>query len=881
MITQALIAAIKQGNLGQFKKLMSSVNEENFLMSDENGNTLVHLAAIHNQAEILSLLLESAEEYASPVLGVSNSNGFTPLECCHIYSSSKALSLLESAPKLSDSSRFVIAREYEKIKKLPAGGFRREGFGKIIMVASALGDVSALEILFSIRSREDLLLYRTKDGWSTAHFAAYNDRLDAIKLFPEKFAAEITDNQGNTPFMIAAGRGSLKVIEYLLEKGADLHKKNKDGENASFFAVENGQLETLQFLNKAGIDLFLSNAKGETTLMRAAQHGHLDMVRYLLEQGIPVNQKNKQGKTAFQLVLEAKNLEIADFLFTKISQKEKEDALFDAIKKGDFEAVQWLVRQGVSLSAQNESKMTPFLLAASLGNIQLMDYFLSQQPSSIHDGDDEGDKFLFVAIKNHQVHLVKILVERGLVSHEDKNSKGQTPLLAAAKQNAEGLVDLFRQKGFSLEDRDAEGNNAFHLLLAKGYWGKTMEYLFNHCPHLLLEKNNNNETPLHTAILLQRTDEIKEMLRLTTSHPQIKTKMMEDRDAEGNTPLLLALQCKNWDAVPVLCNAGADILAKNNKHQSVITINYLNMVPQEILKSFFEAYQLDYREYYNRRRLYFIFGGEKLNEVLKFPNAEVKLGLGLFDDGVCVLKTYLKAFIQEKHPECSSQFNPLLSALDKLQLDSTVIDIINRLDSEGMAFQATGFTGHSVLATLKNMQDGSMKLSLAERGGRLGGAPFLNDENRKFAASRSIIVPAEKRQEVIELLFKAKYEPQTQGIDMLFNQIPVLVGKPYQFSTVYQKKFFDICFYSNPKTGLYEEIRQILGEEKGKTFYKEFELYMREQELKQYKEFCELNHPGENVQENPIIVAAQELIEKRQEALYASQESPKARGEPF
>lgn len=98
MITQALIAAIKQGNLGQFKKLMSSVNEENFLMSDENGNTLVHLAAIHNQAEILSLLLESAEEYASPVLGVSNSNGFTPLECCHIYSSSKALSLLNQLP---------------------------------------------------------------------------------------------------------------------------------------------------------------------------------------------------------------------------------------------------------------------------------------------------------------------------------------------------------------------------------------------------------------------------------------------------------------------------------------------------------------------------------------------------------------------------------------------------------------------------------------------------------------------------------------------------------------------------------------------------------------------------------------------------------------
>ena len=93
------------------------------------------------------------------------------------------------------------------------------------------------------------------------------------------------------------------------------------------------------------------------------------------------------------------------------------------------------------------------------------------------------------------------------------------------------------------------------------------------------------------------------------------------------------------------------------------------------------------------------------------------------------------------------------------------------------------------------------------------------------------------------------------------------MGEPYQFSTVYQKKFLDICFYSNPKTGLYEQFIEILGKEAGKTLYKEFELYMREQELEKYKEFCQRSHPDEHIEANPIIAAAQELIEKRHASL--------------
>ncbi|MCW8410067.1 ankyrin repeat domain-containing protein [Legionella sp. PATHC035] len=870
MIDEQLKTAIKQGNLGQFKKIISNLEDENFLMFDEEGNTLAHLAAIYDQPEMLQLLINRAEELKSPIWSTPNDNGFTPLECSHIYSSSKAKALLESNPQLSNSTRLVVEKNYEELKKVSPVGFRREGLNKITMVASAL-DATALTILLGITRVPELLLrHQTKNGWSGVHFAAYNDRLDVIRLFPVQFAIEVTDNQGNTPLMIAAGRGNSKTIEYLLAKGGNLHQKNKQGENAVFLAAEQGQLDTLKFLDKERVDLMVVNDKGENALMVAARNGHADCVKYLLTRDVPADRHNKQGKTAFQFALEAKRFDIGDLLVTHSTALEQELALFDAVKRGDLATVQWAVDHGASLSATNEHKMTPMLLAASMGHASVVDYFLNQDPTLIHDKDSEGDNLFFVAIKYRNTSLVKHLIARGLFSPEDKNAKGKTPLLVAAEVNFGKLVELFHQKGCALDARDEEGNTAFHLLVAKGYLGNAMEYLLAHNPALILEKNSQGESPLHTAIRLKQNDGLGEMLRLVSSQPKIKMQLIEARNDQGNTALLSAIECQNSVAITVLMAAKADVLAKNNKGQTVISIGYLNALPQESVTRFFEAYQIDYSEYALRRRLYFIFGGEKLNQVLQFPNAEVKFGSGLFDEGVAVLHEYLKSFIQEKHPEYSERFEKLLFALSKLQSDSTAFDILSRLDREDMAFQATGFTGHSVLATLKNMADGSMKLSLAERGARVGGAPFLNGENKKFAAIRSIIVPVEKRQGVIELLAQAKNEPQAKGGDILFKQIPEFVGEPYQFSNIYQKKFLDICFYSNPKTGLYEQFIEILGEEGGKAFYKEFELYMREQELKKYTEFRQLNHPDENIQENPIIVAAQELIDKRQAALAAS-----------
>lgn len=223
---ESLRAAIKQGNLNQFRKLISSLDEEEFLSTDEKGNTLAHLAAIYDQPEILNILIQKAEESDNPFLKSSNNNGFTPLECCYFYSSYKALPLLVADSQLGAIATVVLSKQYDKLARLSPASFRREKIGKIALFASALGDTKALETLFRIaRDKEEILLYQSKDGWSGVHFAAFNNHLEALQSLPEEHATKVTEEDGDTPLMIAASRGNLQIIKYLIQKGGDVHQK--------------------------------------------------------------------------------------------------------------------------------------------------------------------------------------------------------------------------------------------------------------------------------------------------------------------------------------------------------------------------------------------------------------------------------------------------------------------------------------------------------------------------------------------------------------------------------------------------------------------------------------------------------------------------------
>jgi ankyrin repeat protein len=105
------------------------------------------------------------------------------------------------------------------------------------------------------------------------------------------------EKYGRTALHLAAMNGHLEIVKLLLEHGADVNAKTKEGYGytALHSAASNGHLEIVKLLLEHGADV---NAKtkygGYTALHSATMNGHLEIVKLLLEHGADVNAKTKK-----------------------------------------------------------------------------------------------------------------------------------------------------------------------------------------------------------------------------------------------------------------------------------------------------------------------------------------------------------------------------------------------------------------------------------------------------------------------------------------------------------------------------------------------------------------------------------------------------------
>ncbi|MBC3874335.1 ankyrin repeat domain-containing protein [Undibacterium flavidum] len=90
-----------------------------------------------------------------------------------------------------------------------------------------------------------------QQGWTALHYAAVVGNLDIVELLIAHYAyidAE-TPNK-TTPIMLAARRGEMSMVRFLIAEGADISLKNMLGWTAYDFAVESERREIAAMLKE-------------------------------------------------------------------------------------------------------------------------------------------------------------------------------------------------------------------------------------------------------------------------------------------------------------------------------------------------------------------------------------------------------------------------------------------------------------------------------------------------------------------------------------------------------------------------------------------------------------------------------------------------------
>lgn len=109
-------------------------------------------------------------------------------------------------------------------------------------------------------------------------------------------------SNGTTALMLAADSHWIFVYD-LLNQGADVNSRNRDGETALYRAVRVGDVDAVDMLLKHGADPNIRVSRfGVTPLMIAARDGRVGIVKLLLDHGADPTIKDTRGFTVLQFV---------------------------------------------------------------------------------------------------------------------------------------------------------------------------------------------------------------------------------------------------------------------------------------------------------------------------------------------------------------------------------------------------------------------------------------------------------------------------------------------------------------------------------------------------------------------------------------------------
>jgi len=224
---------------------------------------------------------------------------------------------------------------------------------------------------------------------------------------------------------IFGGKKLIKIVELLINKGADISHKNTFGNTALHLACidkqsSDNRIDIIEIFIEKGIDINSVNDAGETPLMIYLKNNVPDYetFSYLISRGADFKVKDKQDRNLLHTILEHFRLKSSKLTVDPVENVKK--------------IVSYLVEAGLDINAVDKKGATPifYLILNEDCSVELIKFMIANG-AKCDLRMNGGDNLLHQACGKQRKNLfdvIKFLVENG-VALTDKNSRGATPVM--------------------------------------------------------------------------------------------------------------------------------------------------------------------------------------------------------------------------------------------------------------------------------------------------------------------------------------------------------------------------------------------------------------------------------------------------------------------
>lgn len=313
----------------------------------------------------------------------------------------------------------------------------------------------------------------------------------------------------------AARQGDRQAVRSLLNSGAKVDVAAADGMTALIWAAHRNDSEMADLLLRAGADVKAANDYGATALYAAAANADPAMTSKLLAAGADANACLLSGETPLMEAAERGNLETLRVLLAYGANPNAREAnggqtaLMWAISERQSAVTEELVRRGADVHARSNNGFTALMFAAQLG-----------------DADS-----------------ARVLLSSGANPNDIMPKTGLTPLIIAAALGRTKVAALLLDNGANPEAVDADGFTPLHHAARNKEAVEIVRSLLRHRAKLNVRLSQKKPTVAASGIVLQ-----------------------------GATPLGLAAEINNLDAVKVLVDGGANPLIPTEKNTTPLML---------------------------------------------------------------------------------------------------------------------------------------------------------------------------------------------------------------------------------------------------------------------------------------------------------------------